>query len=139
MQTFCQRLAETRGCAVYSLVSPDRTIAAAVCFMSHRTLHFHHTAFDAEFAELSPGKLLLYFIIRDAFNRGFREVNLGLSKDDYKYWWSNRERALGRFLVYHRNRPALRLAAQLRTVWSTTKRSIPLLRAHRRVPRGDRG
>jgi hypothetical protein len=129
MDALCRACSPARSASVHSLVKDGKAIAAAVCLASADVLHFHHTAFDVDHAALSPGKLLLYFIIRDAFQRGLREVNLGLSKDAYKYWWATGGRTLSRFVVLSDREPAVWLERILRSSWRAMKRSAAGARA----------
>jgi GNAT acetyltransferase-like protein len=60
-------------------------------------------AMNIRFAEISPGKLLQYHVIRDAFARGFREVDLGPGDDRYKSWWAEERRTSVRAILYRGN------------------------------------
>jgi CelD/BcsL family acetyltransferase involved in cellulose biosynthesis len=134
IKALCNDFADTRAVVVHSLRLDERALAVIVCFECGDTMYLHHTAFDEEFARLAPGKLLLYFVLRDAFGRGFEKFDPGLGRDTYKYAWTNATRTLCWFRVsVNRNaRTAMWTEdSVLRPVWRTAKRHWRRLRRFR--------
>lgn len=67
-----------------------RTIAAAYCLVDSRRFEFFIVANDPAFENLSPGKILVEFIARWAFERGL-EFDFRMVATDYKLRWANAE------------------------------------------------
>ncbi len=89
---------------VYSLFLDEQVIAASVELKSGHTLHYHQVAMDPDFSDMSPGKLIVYSILRDAFQKGFAEVDLGYGAEGhsrYKDNWATGEYSMRQFLVTH--------------------------------------
>jgi CelD/BcsL family acetyltransferase involved in cellulose biosynthesis len=81
-------------------------IAMAICFLDAGKIYYVWPTFHVQYSNLSPGKLLLYYIIRDAFASGQKEVDLGPGADDYKFFWTSSKREVSQLLLY---RDSLRL------------------------------
>jgi hypothetical protein len=84
---------------------------------------------------------LLYFVIRDAFNRRLKKFDPGLGRDGYKYWWTNATRTLCWFRVsasISASRAMWTEDSVLRPVWRATKRQWRRLRRFRPRPMGGR-
>jgi CelD/BcsL family acetyltransferase involved in cellulose biosynthesis len=90
---------------VYKMMVARNTVAAAACSIDHKNARmcYRYPTFRREFADLSPGKILLYYIIRDAFAKGLKEVDLGRGGTPYKYYWATGERTIYRFVVFSRS------------------------------------
>ena len=51
-------------------------------------------SYNVKYSELSPGKVLLYFLAREVFNRGLERLDFGRGAESYKYWFSNEDSLL---------------------------------------------
>lgn len=51
-------------------------------------------SYDVEYSELSPGKVLMYFLVQEAFERGVEKFDFGRGAEAYKYWFSNEDTLL---------------------------------------------
>jgi CelD/BcsL family acetyltransferase involved in cellulose biosynthesis len=103
MRTFLARC-RPGAWAIYSLFLAERVVATAVELQSGRTFHYYQLAMDPDFSDVSPGKVLVYWMIRDAFQKAFAEVDLGYGADGhslYKAVWATGEYRMRRFVVTH--------------------------------------
>jgi hypothetical protein len=82
------------------LTLDSEPIAVAVCFLDRGKIYYVWPTFHVDFANLAPGKLLLYHILRDAFASGFREVDLGPGADAYKFLWTRQKREVSQVLFH---------------------------------------
>jgi Acetyltransferase (GNAT) domain len=88
------------------LTLDSEPIAMAICFQDAGKVYYVWPTFHLKYSNLSPGKLLLYHIIRDAFICGRNEVDLGPGADGYKFFWTSEKREVSQLLLY---RDSLRL------------------------------
>jgi len=103
MRTFLSRC-RPGAWSVYSLFLAERVVATAVKLQSGRTFHYYQLAMDPDYSDVSPGKVLVYWMVRDAFQKDFAEVDLGYGADGhslYKAVWATGEYRMRRFLVTH--------------------------------------
>ena len=83
---------------------------------------FHYMpSFNYEYAQYSPGRLLLYQQLRDAFSNGLQEFDFLAGQDPYKYEWTRDSRAVYTFWARGRGIRPL--------IWSTIhQRALPALK-----------
>ncbi|GEM_PF-2818904 len=82
----------------------------------------YNTSFRRNFANCSPGSLLLFHILKCSFEEGLAEVDFMRGEEDFKFNWSNGSRRNTR-LVFHRNNFMSRLSHGLYTnLWPLLKR-----------------
>lgn len=62
----------------------EKAIAYALCFHFGDTLYYYNPAFDPEYANFSPGSLLLQDILEDCRGRGISKIELGKGRLQYK-------------------------------------------------------
>lgn len=77
-------------------------VAAAACYAlltGHGRILFYLSGFDAAFAAISPGTLLLADMLEQAIREGRREANFLRGNEAYKYAWGgvDRHNKAGRF------------------------------------------
>jgi hypothetical protein len=82
----------------------DKPIAIAVNILEKGKVYYAAPTFAVEYAELSPGKLLLYHIIREAFEIGCYEIDLGPGVAEYKCGWANGTREVDWRMIVGNNR-----------------------------------
>lgn len=85
------------------LTKNDEAIAVAICARVGRKIHYLYPTFDPEYANISPGRLLLYHILNYAFSSEIDEVDLG-PMVQYKREWTDASRSLVRAML-HRSNP----------------------------------
>jgi GNAT acetyltransferase-like protein len=76
-------------------------IAVAFCALDNHKLYYMIPTYDIKYRELSPGKLLLYYIIQEAFSLGCDEIDLGPGDDNYKWLWATESRTR-KYMLIHR-------------------------------------
>ncbi len=81
------------------LMLDNNVIALAVCCLDKGKMYYHSPTFNMDYSKLSPGKILLYYIIKEAFNLGCYEVDLGPGLDDYKLYWTDRKREIAQLVI----------------------------------------
>ena len=68
------------------------TIAYHFGFEYGDKLYYYKPTFDLEYAQYSPGKVLIKQLIEYAFNRGLKEFDFLLGDEHYKMRWATRTR-----------------------------------------------
>lgn len=107
---------EERGWIRLSILKMDnKIIAYAYLFIQNHIVYYHMPAFLQNYKEYAPGKLLLFEIIRNAFeDTHIHEVNLMRSKEDsYKDWFQPDRHSYTSITV---NNP-----------WSNINKAMPIL------------
>ncbi|SPP99508.1 putative Protein involved in cellulose biosynthesis (CelD)-like protein [Candidatus Sulfobium mesophilum] len=56
-------------------------------------IYYYQAGFDPEFSRYSPGLALRAYVIRDAIEEGFEEVDLLKGAYDFKYLWTHNDRS----------------------------------------------
>jgi len=69
-----------------------RRVATSYSFSYDRRLFLCKTGYDPEYDTCSPFKVLTYFTLRDAFARGFREVDFLGDSEPWKLEWTSTTR-----------------------------------------------
>jgi CelD/BcsL family acetyltransferase involved in cellulose biosynthesis len=70
----------------------QKIIAVCLGYKYKNRLYYALPSFDIDFYKYSPGKYLLFNIIKQGFLEGVKEVDLLVGEDRYKYNWANKER-----------------------------------------------
>ena len=79
-------------------------IAIAYCFQSQEKLYYYIPTFDLEYSNYSPGKVLLYFIIKYAFENNLKEIDFMIGEEDYKLRWNTDIRQTYNLYIYYRKK-----------------------------------
>ncbi len=66
----------------------DRPVAFTYNYAHDGQVYGLRTGFDPELAEVSPGKVLLSFLIQDSFDRGDKVFDMGVGLFKYKREWA---------------------------------------------------
>lgn len=66
-----------------------RIIAYYLGFIYNNIVHFWNTGFDPDFSQVSPGKLLLHYWIKDSFEKGYKQFDFMVGEESYKSQWTN--------------------------------------------------
>jgi CelD/BcsL family acetyltransferase involved in cellulose biosynthesis len=74
------------------LQTGKRTAAAIYAFVCGKTLYCYLSGFDPDMAKLSPGAVLLGWVIEQAIAEGLAEVDFLRQGEAYKYLWGARDR-----------------------------------------------
>ncbi len=69
-----------------------KTIAVAICYYDQQRLYYTLPIYDPHFNKFSPGKVLLSYIIEEAYYKGFTEIDYGPGEELYKIKWSSKLR-----------------------------------------------
>lgn len=89
-----RNLFQTRGILDYSVLELDQKVIAYMYgFRVGTTRYSWNVSFDIEYAECSPGKVLLYFWIKDAFDEEeIEEFNFMRGGAEFKTKWTDKKR-----------------------------------------------
>jgi CelD/BcsL family acetyltransferase involved in cellulose biosynthesis len=93
------RLLAQRRMRAFGILDAGRVVAIDLCVTGADSLCTWNTGFIAEYAEYSPGNLLLALEIRAACREGRAEFDLCRGDEAYKASWANRSRDLRRIRV----------------------------------------
>ncbi|HKY70075.1 MAG TPA: GNAT family N-acetyltransferase [Gammaproteobacteria bacterium] len=83
------------------LTLDETIIAIAICFCENGKIYYFLPTFDIRYDELAPGKVLLYYIIKEGFDTGCCEFDLGPGNDNYKWLWAMDKRTVTYLVVFH--------------------------------------
>jgi len=67
----------------------DKLIALAVCLVNDNKIYYLAPAYDYEYAKYSPGRVLLHYILVDAFRTKCKLVDFGPGDEAYKLDFAN--------------------------------------------------
>jgi CelD/BcsL family acetyltransferase involved in cellulose biosynthesis len=84
------------------LKNEDQIIAAFYGFVFGRHLFYYQMGFDPEWEKYSPGTVLLYEVIQEAFSKNIKEFDFLRGDETYKSRWAENSRALYKFNVYNK-------------------------------------
>lgn len=102
------------GPLVSSLTLDGLMVAGSLqCAFGDR-MYYLVTAFDQEFAEFAPGKLLVSRLIQYSFERGLKAFDFCWGSEQYKYFWTSDEEPLASFVGRDPAGHVLTAAASLR-------------------------
>jgi CelD/BcsL family acetyltransferase involved in cellulose biosynthesis len=76
-----------------------RAVAAIYAFVCGKTLYCYLSGFDPAVAKLSPGAVLLAWVIEQALADGMEEVDFLRQPESYKYLWGARDRT--NYMIRH--------------------------------------
>jgi len=77
----------------------ERIVAWHLGFVYGSRFYYYMPAHEAEYARLSPGKILLYYCIRDAIEKGLMLFDHLRGEESYKAGWTNHANRLYRLQV----------------------------------------
>lgn len=80
----------------------EKVIAAFYGFSCGDRLFYYQIGFDPEWEQYSPGTILMYEVIKEAFSKGYREFDFLRGNEAYKTSWTKRQRPLYSISVYNR-------------------------------------
>lgn len=70
----------------------DKILATCYGFKYNGKVYYYSPSFNLEYAKYSPGKVLLYYIIKNSFNENICEIDLLSGEDYYKFHWATNVR-----------------------------------------------
>ena len=85
---------EKEGARFYGLQMNHRMIAVIYGFEFCKRFFYYQVAHDPDYADLSPGSVLLFFVIEDCCSRGVTEFNFLQGNESYKAIWTHESRVL---------------------------------------------
>ena len=74
------------------LKTENETIAAYYGFVFENRVFYYQLGLDPQWQSHSPGMVILYEVIREAFAGDFREFNFLQGEEEYKYKWTKTHR-----------------------------------------------
>lgn len=105
------------------LKTENETIAAYYGFVFENRVFYYQLGLDPQWQSHSPGMVILYEVIREAFAGDFREFNFLQGEEEYKYKWTKTHRRLLTISVYNGN-----LAGSLSRLRDGAKENLKKLR-----------
>lgn len=81
------KLAHHGLCRLYTMNVGGQPVGSLYGFPFRDTYYLYSIGYDPEFAEVSPGFLLVAHAIEDCISRGFREFDFLRGEEDYKFRW----------------------------------------------------
>jgi CelD/BcsL family acetyltransferase involved in cellulose biosynthesis len=78
----------------------DEIISYALGFNYRGVIYYWIVAFDPDFANTSPGKVLIKYLLENSFQQGQTELDFMLGDESYKFRWSTDKRANFEVYVY---------------------------------------
>jgi CelD/BcsL family acetyltransferase involved in cellulose biosynthesis len=82
------------------LETKDDTIACGLAFEYNNIYYYYLNAFDPKYSSYSLGKIHYFYILKDLFNRGFKELDFMRGDETYKSVWSSSRRINERIIAY---------------------------------------
>ncbi|MDD3150546.1 MAG: GNAT family N-acetyltransferase [Candidatus Gastranaerophilales bacterium] len=84
-----------------SLKNANKTVAYHLGFLdSSNNFYSVMPVYNTVYGKISPGKILLYELMTDLFNRGIKKFDFGRGSEPYKNWFSNHESVLFNIATY---------------------------------------
>jgi CelD/BcsL family acetyltransferase involved in cellulose biosynthesis len=77
----------------------DKPVAFCLGFIEHNKFYYYIPSFDPEFVNISPGNLLMEFIVENFQTLGITELDFMKGEESYKLKWSSTFRTNYRLLV----------------------------------------
>jgi len=108
----------------------ESRIAFAYILEQANKMYALKVGYDQSYSAYSPSKLLCYFTLQDAFERGVDEYEFLGARDDWKLEWTPRTRAHG-WLYLFPNHWSSRLLYEAKFHWTPRLREWPILRTVR--------
>jgi CelD/BcsL family acetyltransferase involved in cellulose biosynthesis len=100
---FWKTVARLGAMRSYILEHEDKPVAFALAAQWNGTLSYEEIAFDPEYADLSPGTVLLFRILQDVVERDpVRKFDFGIGDAEYKHLFANHQTQSGPVLVIRR-------------------------------------
>ena len=88
---------------IFKLSLEGKTIAVVYGFSYACRFFYYQVAHDPSYGYLSPGKVLLYLVIKHFCDLGFKEFNFLQGDEEYKGLWTSDKRKLVRMRLDKRN------------------------------------
>jgi CelD/BcsL family acetyltransferase involved in cellulose biosynthesis len=110
----CLRAWHADGILVrFAMKAGEKRIGLLIGLISGETLIYHSTTYSPEFAPISPGRTLLYFITEWMAENRLRILDFGAGNEQYKYNLADREQALQKIFITEKSNLAFIVKAQL--------------------------
>jgi hypothetical protein len=105
----------------FVLYGGDVPLAFSLGYRHNATYLGEEIAYDKDFADFSPGIVLMYLIIENLINNGIRRLNMGVGEGFHKYSLANRQIKDAAVLLLRKN-PSNIVYLNLHKYFMTTKR-----------------
>lgn len=76
---------------LYRMEFGDRAVASVYSFAKDRRFYAYLGGFLPQLSRMSPGRVLMAEVIKDAINAGFEEFDFLRGREDYKYTWGAKD------------------------------------------------
>ena len=96
------RLWQSGHIHVSTLNIGDHPIAVHFGFICGQRYFYYLPSFDSNFSNFSPGRLLLFNLIRNSFHQGLREFDFLNGPEAYKYDWTIEEHQVYELIAFRR-------------------------------------
>ena len=98
-----QKLFSESKILLFYLKLNENIIAVAQCFLYDLCIYYYIPTFDVKYAQYSPGKILLYYIIKFSFENRVKEVDFMIGDEDYKLKWKAQTRQTKDIYFFKKN------------------------------------
>jgi hypothetical protein len=112
-RTLLTRAAEAGWLQLHFLVVNGRRIAVQCALLFERKLYILKSGYDPHFSPFAPSLVLCELMLRDAWKRGFAEVDFLGNSERWKLEWARHTRSHSWLFIFP-NRPHLRLLHRLK-------------------------
>jgi CelD/BcsL family acetyltransferase involved in cellulose biosynthesis len=100
-QAFLQRLSGSQIAECWTLTDSNEDFAGGtIVFTWKDRIYYGLSAYNLDYANYSPGTIMLSYLIEEGFNRGFKIFEYGPGNESYKKMWSNHSEYRGAITVY---------------------------------------
>lgn len=66
-----------------------KTIAYGVTFSFRNAIFYWNTSYDLDYSKCSPGKIILYEMIRYCYENGYKKLDMMAGGEEYKFRWTS--------------------------------------------------
>lgn len=100
--TFSQRINKNDRLWLKSIRNEEKTISAFYGFAFGGHLFYYQLGIDPECESYSPGTVLFYEVIKEAFSKGLKEFDFLRGNEEYKNRWAHESRTLFTASIYNK-------------------------------------
>ncbi len=76
---------------IETLKIDNRVVAANFILAQNKKMYNYLSGMDPQYSKFKPGKILIYYMIKDAIKKGYKVYDFLQGDEKYKYYWTNNE------------------------------------------------
>lgn len=66
-----------------------KTIAYGIAFSFKNAIYYWNTSYDLDYSKCSPGKIIMYEMIRYCYENGYKKLDMMAGGEEYKFRWTS--------------------------------------------------